>query len=152
MMIFLFVGLQMLSVYTQAPFLCFMIGDRADTLVRSVIDSIGNYFHFQNCTQLHMSPSDCRYVSENMPVMIPVHPQSINLLTPGWARFFWQNKSWSFKWYINRTILMWVNGCKVKKIHSMLSFFNKIKFSYFSMKIWIFFGKFLVNLGWFLTK
>ena len=76
----MFVGLQMLSVYTEAPFLCFMIGDPADTSVKTAIDSIGDYIHFQNCTQLHMPPSDCRYVCENMPFMIPVHPRNIELL------------------------------------------------------------------------
>ena len=80
MMVFLFVGLQVQCVYTEAPFLCYIIGDPADTSVKVTIDLIGNYIHFLNCTQLHMSPSDHRYVSENMPYMISVHPKKVELL------------------------------------------------------------------------
>ena len=80
MLVFLFVGLQMLSVYSEPPFLCYMLADPADTPLRYLGEMIGQYIHFQNITRLHMTPLDRAYMAENMPVMIPVHPGNLNLL------------------------------------------------------------------------
>ena len=80
MMVFLFVGLEIKLVYAEAPFLCYMIVDPADTSAKTAIDSIGNFIHFMNYTQLPMSSSERSHVSENMPYMIPVHPKKSSYL------------------------------------------------------------------------
>ena len=72
-MVFLFVGLQIITIYTRAPFLCFMVGDPANPTVKTAVESIESFINFQNCTQLHMRSSHCTYLSENMPYMVPVN-------------------------------------------------------------------------------
>ena len=72
-MVFLFVGLQIITIYTRAPFLCFMVGDPANPSVRTAVESIESFINFQNCTQLQMASSHCTYLSENMPYMVPVN-------------------------------------------------------------------------------
>ena len=79
-MVFLFVGLQIITIYTRAPFLCFMVGDPTNPSVRTAVESIESFINFQNCTQLQMRSSHRTYLSENMPYMIPVHPKKSSYL------------------------------------------------------------------------
>ena len=72
-MVFLFVGLQIITIYTRAPFLCFMVGDHDNPTVKTAVESIESFINFTNCTQLHMLPSHRTYLSENMPFMVPVN-------------------------------------------------------------------------------
>ena len=72
-MVFLFVGLQIITIYTRAPFLCFMVGDPANPTVRSAVESIENFINFLNCTQLQIPSSHRTYLSENMLYMVPVN-------------------------------------------------------------------------------
>ena len=67
------VGLQIITIYTRAPFLCFMVGDSANPTVRTAVESIESFINFQNCTQLQMRSSHRTYQSENMPYMVPVN-------------------------------------------------------------------------------
>jgi hypothetical protein len=72
MIVFLFVGLKIITISTHAPFLCFMVGDPENPTVKKAIESIETFVNYQNCTQLHMCPSHRTYLSENMPLMVPV--------------------------------------------------------------------------------
>ena len=70
--IFLFVGrLKIIPIYCRAPFLCYMVGDRFNPTLMTVIQSIESFINYINLTQLHMLPSHRTYLSENMPFMIP---------------------------------------------------------------------------------